>query len=395
MISKKVVESLERASWVRAMFDKGAKLRQIHGDANVYDFSLGNPDPEPPTSVKDALKEIISDDQKGIHRYMNNAGFFDVREKIAKNINNETGLSLTENNIIMTCGAAGGLNVIFKTLLDSEDEVIIFAPFFGEYNFYIDNHGGKPVIIPPVKGSFEPDLEIFESKITKKTKALIINSPNNPSGYIYSEKTLKNISDIINSKEKEFNSTIYVVSDEPYNQLVYDDIELPSILKIFKNSFVVNSFSKSLSLPGERIGYIAVSPDIENVETVINSLIFSNRILGFVNAPALFQKVISHSLDAKVDVEIYKTRRDRLYEIVTESGFSCIKPQGAFYLFPQSPIENDVEFVEHALKYNLLLVPGTGFGCPGYFRLTYCVSIETIENSYPAFKALGKDYNLI
>lgn len=395
MISKKVVESLERASWVRAMFDKGAKLRQIHGDENVYDFSLGNPDPEPPASVKEALKNIISEDPKGIHRYMSNAGFLDVREKIACKINNETKLSLTVDNIIMTCGAAGGLNVVFKTLLDPGDEVIIFAPFFGEYNFYVDNHCGNTVIIPPVKGSFEPDLELFESKINKKTKALIINSPNNPSGYIYSEKTLKNISDIINSKEKEFNCTIYVVSDEPYNQLVYDDIELPSILKIFKNSFVVNSFSKSLSLPGERIGYIAVNPNIENVKTVINSLIFSNRILGFVNAPAMFQKVISHSLDAKVDVEMYKARRDRLYEIVTESGFSCIKPQGAFYLFPQSPIENDVEFVEHALKYNLLLVPGTGFGCPGYFRLTYCISIETIESSYPAFKALAKDYNLL
>lgn len=395
MISKKVVDSLEKASWVRAMFDKGIKLRQIHGDENVFDFSLGNPDPEPPDLVKEALKNIVSEDRKGIHRYMSNAGFTDVREKIAKKTNNETGLSLTLDNIIMTCGAAGGLNVVFKTLLDPGDEVIILAPFFGEYNFYIDNHCGIPVIIPPVKGSFEPDLELFESKITKKTKALIINSPNNPSGYIYSEETLKKISDIIASKEKEFNSTIYVVSDEPYNRLVYDDAHVPSILKIFKNSFVVNSFSKSLSLPGERIGYIAVNPDIENIETVINSLIFSNRILGFVNAPAMFQKVISHSLDAKVDVEMYKARRDRLYEIVTQCGFSCIKPQGAFYLFPQSPVENDVEFVEHALKYNLLLVPGTGFGCPGYFRLTYCVSIETIENSYPAFKALAKDYKLI
>ena len=395
MVSKKVVKSLEKASWVRAMFDEGTKLRKIHGDENVYDFSLGNPDPEPPALVKDALKNIISENQVGIHRYMSNAGFPDVREKISKNINDETGLSLTEEHIIMTCGAAGGLNVIFKTLLDPDDEVIVFAPFFGEYNFYIDNHGGKPVVIPPIKGNFEPDLELLKTKITKKTKAVIINSPNNPSGCIYSEKTLKDIGDILNSKEKEFNSTIYVVSDEPYNKLVYDDIEVPSILKIFKNSFVVNSFSKSLSLPGERIGYIAVSPDIKNIKTVISSLVFSNRILGFVNAPALFQKVIADSLNAKVDVEVYKKRRDRLYEIITESGFSCIKPQGAFYLFPQTPIEDDVEFVKHALKYNLLLVPGTGFGCPGYFRLTYCISIETIENSYPAFKALAKDYNLI
>lgn len=395
MVSKKVVKNLERASWVRAMFDEGAKLRKIHGSENVYDFSLGNPDPEPPTLVKDTLKNIISEDKKGIHRYMSNAGFSDVRKIIAENINDETGLLLSEENIVMTCGAAGGLNVVLKTLLDPDDEVMVFAPFFGEYNFYIDNHGGKPVVIPPAEGSFEPNLELLKTKITKKTKAVIINSPNNPSGYIYSEKTLKDMQTILNLKEKEFNSTIYVISDEPYNKLVYDDIEIPSILKIFKNSFVVNSFSKSLSLPGERIGYIAINPNIKDIETVINSIVFCNRILGFVNAPALFQKVIALSLNAKVDVKMYKNRRDRLYEVITSSGFSCIKPQGAFYLFPQSPIEDDVKFVKHALKHNLLLVPGTGFGCPGYFRLTYCISIETIENSYPAFKALAKDYDLI
>ncbi|MDQ2087162.1 pyridoxal phosphate-dependent aminotransferase [Herbivorax sp. ANBcel31] len=395
MVSKKVVENLKRASWIRAMFDEGDKLRKIHGEKNVYDFSLGNPDPEPPEAVRDVLKKIISENERGAHRYMNNAGFSDVRQKISQSINDETGLSLSENHIVMTCGAAGGLNVIFKTLLDSDDEVIIFAPFFAEYNFYVDNHGGTPVIVAPEKGSFEPDLELLKKKITKKTKAVIINSPNNPSGCIYSEETLKNLSNVLSSKEKEFNSTIYVISDEPYNKLVYDEIELPSILKIFKNSFIVNSFSKSLSLPGERVGYIAVNPDISDFDTVINSLIFCNRILGFVNAPAFFQKVIGYSLNANVDVEMYKARRDKLYEILTNTGFSCIKPQGAFYLFPKSPIEDDVAFAKSALKYNLLLVPGKGFGCPGYFRLTYCVSLETIENSYTAFKSLAKDYNLL
>ncbi|TYQ15617.1 UNVERIFIED_CONTAM: aspartate aminotransferase [Acetivibrio alkalicellulosi] len=394
MISKKIVENLSNSSWIRAMFEEGAKLRKLHGDNNVYDFTLGNPDPEPPESVKESLKNLVMSGKPGIHRYMSNAGFNDVREKIAENINNETGLILSESHIIMTCGAAGGLNVVLKTLLNPDEEVIIFSPYFAEYKFYIENHSGKTVVVSPVKDTFEPDMKEFENSINKNTKAIIINSPNNPSGYIYREDTLRSILKIIEDKEKQFNTTIYVISDEPYNKLIYDDVKLPSILKIFKNSFVINSFSKSLSLPGERIGYIAVNPQLSDIDLLINSLVFCNRILGYVNAPALFQKVIAQSIDANVDVEIYKTRRDLLYDILTKTGFSCTKPQGAFYLFPKSPIDDDVEFVKHALKYNLLLVPGKGFGCPGYFRLTYCVSNETIKNSYSAFESLAKDYGL-
>ncbi|HHV29060.1 MAG TPA: pyridoxal phosphate-dependent aminotransferase [Clostridium sp.] len=396
MISESVVNNLKNASWIRAMFEEGEKLRKIHGKDNVYDFTLGNPDHEPPASVKEALKTIVNEDKPGIHRYMNNAGYDDVREKVADYLNKTSGLSsITSKHIIMTCGAAGALNVVLKTILNPGEEVIILAPYFAEYIFYVGNHDGKVVIVPPEKDSFKPDLKILESSITNKTKAIIINSPNNPSGYIYSEETLKGISDILEKKEKEYNSTIYAISDEPYYKLVYDDAKLPFLFKLFKKSFIVNSFSKSLALPGERIGYIAVNPEVPELNLILESLVFCNRTLGYVNAPALFQKAIVDSLDVDIDIESYKQRRDIIYENLTRLGFSCIKPQGTFYIFPKSPIEDDIQFIKHAVKYNLLLVPGTGFGLPGHFRLSYCVSMDTIKNSLPAFEALAKDFNLI
>jgi aspartate aminotransferase len=394
MLSQKLVNSLSNSSWIRAMFEEGEKLRKIYGKDKVYDFTLGNPDPEPPKEVKEALKNIVIESKPGMHGYMSNAGYEDVRQKIADNISKETGLSLESKHIMMTCGAAGGLNVVLKSVLNPGEEVLILAPFFVEYLSYVDNHGGKTVIIPTSKDSFDPDLEVLKEKITSKTKAIIINSPNNPSGHIYSEDTLTRLFNILLEKEKEFNTTICVISDEPYTKLVYDGYKVPSILKLFKNSFVINSFSKSLSLPGERVGYIAVNPQMKDVDLVVACLATCNRSLGFVNAPALFQKVIGAALDATVDVNIYKERRDALYDILSSVGFSCIKPHGAFYLFPKSPIEDDVAFIQSAVKYNLLLVPGKGFGAPGYFRLAYCVSLETIKNSYPAFEALAKDYNL-
>ncbi|RXE60181.1 pyridoxal phosphate-dependent aminotransferase [Acetivibrio mesophilus] len=396
MISESVVNNLKNASWIRAMFEEGEKLRKIHGKDNVYDFTLGNPDHEPPASVKEALKTIVNEDKPGIHRYMNNAGYDDVREKVADYLNKTSGLSsITSKHIIMTCGAAGALNVVLKTILNPGEEVIILAPYFAEYIFYVGNHDGKVVIVPPEKDSFKPDLKILESSITNKIKAIIINSPNNPSGYIYSEETLKGISDILEKKEKEYNSTIYAISDEPYYKLVYDDAKLPFLFKLFKKSFIVNSFSKSLALPGERIGYIAVNPEVPELNLILESLVFCNRTLGYVNAPALFQKAIVDSLDVDIDIESYKQRRDIIYENLTRLGFSCIKPQGTFYIFPKSPIEDDIQFIKHAVKYNLLLVPGTGFGLPGHFRLSYCVSMDTIKNSLPAFEALAKDFNLI
>ena len=392
MISKKISDNLNRSSWIRAMFEEGEKLRKIHGADKVFDFSLGNPDPEPPEEVKNALKKYILEDQPGIHKYMNNAGFPDVRQKIASSINRDSGLSLSSDNIIMTCGAAGGLNVVLKTILDPADEVIVFSPYFVEYGFYVDNHGGRLVVVPANPATFQPDADALKKAITNKTKAIIINTPNNPTGVVYSETVLKSLSQAITEKEGEYNNTIYVISDEPYTKLVYDNINMPPMLSIFKNSIIVNSYSKSLALPGERIGYIAVNPAIEYVKSLISGMVFANRTLGFVNAPALFQRVVADSLDAAVDTSIYEKRRDVLYNHLTSIGFTCAKPQGAFYLFPKALIEDDVEFVNRAVKYNLLLVPGRGFGTPGYFRISYCVSLKTIENSLPAFTALAEEF---
>ena len=393
MLSENVLKNLKNASWIRAMFEEGERLRSLHGDDKVFDFTLGNPDHEPPKSVKDSLKEIVLGDKPGIHRYMNNAGYADVRQKVADHINNKNNTNLQGKHIIMTCGAAGGLNVVLKSILNPGEEVIILAPFFPEYIFYVGNHGGKPIIVPPTEGGFEPNLKIFEESINQNTKAVILNSPNNPSGYVYSKKTLMDISQILSQKEKQYGTSICILSDEPYNELVYDGIELPSILNIFKNSFIINSFSKSLALPGERIGYIAVNPHIPDIESAIESLVFCNRTLGMLMPPT-FQKVISESLDEDIDIGTYETRRNMMYNNLTNLGFTCFKPMGAFYFFPQSPIKDDIKFVNDALKYNLLLVPGTGFGLPGHFRISYCVNIETIKNSFDAFASLGKDYKL-
>lgn len=391
MLSQHIYSKINKSSWIRAMFEEGAKLRAIHGAENVYDFSLGNPDYEPPAEVKSAIKKYTSDEVPGLHRYMSNAGYPEVREKIAKKAAAESGLPVTQNHIIMTCGAAGGLNVVLKSILNPEDEVIVFSPYFVEYLFYIENFNGKPVIVPTDPQTFEPSLDLLAKSITAKCKAMIINSPNNPTGVVYSEETLKKIAALLEAKEAEFNSEILVISDEPYSKIVYDQTEVPNILKIFKHSAIVNSYSKSLAIPGERIGYIAVNPAIAEVDLFINGMTFCNRTLGFVNAPSLFQKVAGDSLDAMVNTDEYKKRRDFLYNSLIELGYSCIKPQGAFYLFPQSLIPDDIAFAKRALKYNILIVPGSGFGCPGHFRLAYCVDFTSIKNSIPAFKALAEE----
>lgn len=391
MLSQNIYSKINKSSWIRAMFEEGAKLRAIHGAENVYDFSLGNPDYEPPAEVKAAIKKYTSDEVPGLHRYMSNAGYPEVREKIARKTAAESGLSITQNHIIMTCGAAGGLNVVLKSILNPEDEVIVFSPYFVEYLFYIENFNGKPVIVPTDPQTFEPSLDLLAKSITAKCKAMIINSPNNPTGVVYSEETLKKIAALLEAKEAEFNSEILVISDEPYSKIVYDQTEVPNILKIFKHSAIVNSYSKSLAIPGERIGYIAVNPAIADVDLLINGMTFCNRTLGFVNAPSLFQKVAGDSLDAMVNTDEYKKRRDFLYNSLIELGYSCIKPQGAFYLFPQSLIPDDIAFAKQALKYNILIVPGSGFGCPGHFRLAYCVDFTSIKNSIPAFKALAEE----
>ena len=392
MISNKVLENLNRSSLIRVMFEEGEKLRRIYGKEKVYDFSLGNPDPEPPLKLKAALQQLVLEDNPGLHGYMSNAGFPEVRAKIAEAINRDTAKTLTGENIIMTLGAGGALNVVLKTLLNPGEEVIVFKPYFGEYQFYIQNYDGKMVEISTNPDTFEPDLDLLEKSITPLTKAVIINSPNNPTGVVYCEKLLKEMAAILEKKERDFGSAIYVISDEPYSKLVYEGVKIPPVLNIFKNSILVNSFSKSHSLAGERIGYIAVNDSLDGLKDLLKGLIFCNRILGYVNAPALFQKVVAMTLSDTVDPHIYQERRDILYNSLIEMGYSCVKPQGAFYLFPKSLIPDDMEFKDHALKHNLVIVPGSGFNCPGYFRISYCVSLETIKNSLPAFSALAKEF---
>lgn len=393
MISEKMLEYVSGSSVIRAMFEEGKRLASIYGEENVFDFSIGNPNVEPPENIKKAVIDIITNEpQNYIHGYMNNSGYPEVREKIAEFLSKKDDVSITGKNIIMTCGAAGGLNILLKTLLDPGDEVIVFTPFFGEYLNYIKNYDGVTVISPTDTKTFEPDLNALEGKLTKKTKAVIINTPNNPTGVIYSEELIKSLSELLERKQREFNSSIYLISDEPYRELVYDDVKVPCILKYYRNSFIGYSFSKSLSLPGERIGYIVCSNDMDDIENVVQALNVANRILGFVNAPSLFQLVIGRCLGSEVDVNIYKRNRDLLYNHLTKEGFKCTKPQGAFYLFPESPIAEDKLFAEEAKKFNLLVVPGSAFACDGHFRLSYCISYEKIEKSLEAFSKLAKVY---
>ncbi|MDY4078436.1 MAG: pyridoxal phosphate-dependent aminotransferase [Clostridium sp.] len=393
MISNKMEKLVKGSSTIRAMFEEGKKLSAKYGEENVFDYSLGNPNVEPPEEVKKAIIDIINEEpQNLVHGYMENSGYEDVRKKIADFINKKNNTNFTENNIVMTCGAAGGLNIILKTLLNPEDEVIVIAPFFGEYQNYVNNFDGKLVVVQSNKETFQPDIEALERGITPKTKAIIINTPNNPTGVIYSEESLTKMAEVLKKKEKEYGTSIYLISDEPYKEIAYDGAEVPFLLKYHKNSFIGYSYSKSLSLPGERIGYVVANSEMDDYEEIIQSLNVANRILGFVNAPSLFQRVIGRILGAEVDVNIYKKNRDLLYNHLISLGFECVKPQGAFYLFPKSLIPDDKAFAEAAKKYNLLIVPGSSFGCPGYFRLSYCISYEKIEKSLQAFTKLAEEF---
>lgn len=393
MISNKMEKLVKGSSTIRAMFEEGKKLSAKYGEENVFDYSLGNPNVEPPEEVKKAIIDIINEEpQNLVHGYMENSGYEDVRKKIADFINKKNNTNFTENNIVMTCGAAGGLNIILKTLLNPEDEVIVIAPFFGEYQNYVNNFDGKLVVVQSNKETFQPDIEALEKGITPKTKAIIINTPNNPTGVIYSKESLAKMAEVLKKKEKEYGTSIYLISDEPYKEIAYDGAEVPFLLKYHKNSFIGYSYSKSLSLPGERIGYVVSNSEMDDYEDIIQSLNVANRILGFVNAPSLFQRVIGRILGAEVDVNIYKKNRDLLYNHLISLGFECVKPQGAFYLFPKSLIPDDKAFAEAAKKYNLLIVPGSSFGCPGYFRLSYCISYEKIEKSLQAFTKLAEEF---
>lgn len=393
MISNKMKTMVSNSSVIRAMFEDGKRLSEIYGEENVFDYSIGNPNIEAPSEIKDIIIKILNEENPNkLHGYMNNSGYEDVREGIAENINVKYNTKLNYENIVMTCGAAGGLNIILKSILNPGDEVIIFAPFFGEYINYVNNFDGKIKIISTDTKSFQPNLKELEKEITSKTKAIIINSPNNPSGVIYNENTIIKMSKILKMKEEELGSQIYLISDEPYREIIYDNAKVPCILNYYDNSFIGYSYSKSLSLPGERIGYVVVNSKIKDFKEMVASLNISNRILGFVNAPSLFQRVIKESLNLEVDSNIYKKNRDLLYNHLIQIGFECMKPEGTFYLFPKSPIDNDVRFCEDAKKFNILAVPGSTFGCPGYFRLSYCISYEKIEKSLKAFDNLMNLY---
>ncbi len=395
MISEKMIGLVKSSSAIRAMFEEGKRLAGIYGAENVYDFSLGNPSVEPPIEIKEALIQVINEETPNmVHGYMNNSGYEDVRERIAASINHNFGTDFHCENIIMTVGAAGGLNVILKTLLNPGDEVVVFAPFFGEYRNYISNFDGCIVTISPNTVDFQPNLKEFEEKLSTKTKAVIINTPNNPTGVVYSEQTIRELADILNKKQQEYGTSIYLISDEPYRELVYDGIEIPYLTKYYRNTIVGYSYSKSLSLPGERIGYLVIPKEVDDYDDVTAGANVANRILGYVNAPSLIQRAVARCLDAKVDVEIYNRNRELLYNNLVSYGFECVKPQGAFYLFIKALEENDKAFSEAAKKHNLLIVPGSSFGCPGYCRIAYCVEYSMIERSLPQFKKLAKEYGL-
>lgn len=395
MVSKKIEQALAGSSVIRAMFTEGKEMAKKYGAENVYDFSLGNPATPAPEAVKESIKRLLDEkDPMFVHGYMDNSGYEQVREKIAQNLNERFDTHFHFHNIIMTVGAAGGLNIIFKAILDPADEVMVFAPYFGEYRSYASNFDAKIVEVNPDITTFEPNLTDFEAKITEKTKAVIINTPNNPTGVVYKDATLKAIATILKRKQEEYKTDIYLISDEPYRELIYDGIKENFLTKYYENTIVGYSFSKSLSLPGERIGYVLVPDEASDSERLISGINVANRTLGFVNAPSLMQLAVAECLNEKTDVAYYDINRTLLYEGLKELGFSCFKPEGAFYLWMKSPDEDENRFVEQAKKYHLILVPGSAFAWKGYVRIAYCVSKETIEHSLPAFKKLAEEYHL-
>ncbi|RHV08169.1 MULTISPECIES: pyridoxal phosphate-dependent aminotransferase [Clostridia] len=396
MISKKMENMVANSSAIRAMFEEGNRLAKIYGSENVFDFSLGNPNVPAPDAVKYAIKELLDEeDPVVLHGYTNsNAGYEDVRIAIADSLNDRFGTHFCSKNITMTVGAAGGLNVILKSLINPGDEVITFAPYFGEYRSYTDNYDGVLVEVSPNTTNFQPKLDEFEQKISPKTKAIIVNTPNNPTGVVYSEETIQKMAAILEKKQKEYGTDIYLISDEPYRELAYDGVEVPYLTKYYANTIVGYSYSKSLSLPGERIGYLVIPDEASDSEKLIGAVNVATRILGFVNAPTLQQKVVKACLNEKTDISYYDRNRETLYNGLKNLGFDCIKPEGAFYLFVKSPIDDEKEFCNEAKKYNILIVPGSSFACPGYVRMAYCVSYETIVNSLPEFAKLAKQYNL-
>ncbi len=391
-ISNKVRKSMVAGSWIRKMFEDGAILKQQYGEENVFDFSLGNPVMEPPSEFVQELRKLAENPLPGMHRYMANAGYPETRTAVAEQLSLETGIKFTMKEIVMSCGAGGALNVLLKTILNPGEEVILFAPYFIEYVFYIDNHGGVAKIVPTDE-QFIPKLDVLEAAIRANTKAVLINSPNNPTGIVYSEDLIHQLGELLRRKGAQYGTEIFLISDEPYRKIIYDGLKYPSPFNHYSQSIVATSHSKDLSLPGERIGYIAVHPDCSQREDIIDGCIHCTRILGYTNAPALMQNIVRHLQNVTVPIAEYQKKRDFLYSHLSEMGYSVIKPQGAFYMFPKSPLEDDVAFVRELQQQRVLTVPGSGFGAPGYFRISYCVDDRTLEGSLTAFRKSAQKFN--
>ena len=393
MISKKMYELGSKRSVIREIFEYGNQRKKEVGAENVYDFSLGNPSVPAPKAVDQAIREILdTEDPMAIHSYTSAQGSEECREALAKSLNQRFNTHFTADNFYMTVGAAASISICFKALANEGDEFITFAPFFPEYQCFVEATGGTLVVVPAKEDDFQIDFTQFEKLCNEKTKAIIVNSPNNPSGVVYSEETIQKLVEFLEKKQKEYGHAIYLISDEPYREIVYDGYQVPFLTKYYNNTFICYSFSKALSLPGERIGYVIVPDEMENAKEVYAAVCGAGRALGYVCAPSLFQKVVAKCADEVSDLSVYKKNRDLLYNGLVSMGFQCVKPEGAFYLFVKASGENAEEFCERAKKYDLLLVPGTGFGCPNYVRISYCVTTEQIERSLPAFEKLAKEY---
>ena len=393
MVSEQMYELGTKKSTIRTIFEYGRKRAQEVGEENVYDFSIGNPNVPSPEFIKQALIDILNEmEPTAVHGYTVAPGNPEVRETLAKSINKRFGTSFTGKNLFMTAGAAAAITITFKALSEPGDEFLTFAPFFPEYRCFVESTGAKLVVVPARTEDFQIDFDSFEKLLSPCTKAVIVNSPNNPSGVVYSSETIKRLTDILREREKEYGHPIFLISDEPYREIAYDGIEVPYLTKYYRNTIVCYSYSKSFSLPGERIGYIVVPDKVEDFGRVYGAVAGAARVLTHVNAPSLFQLAVARCAGMPSDISSYEKNGKLLYQGLIEAGFTCLKPQGAFYLFPKCLEEDDYAFCEHAKKFDLLLVPGTDFGCPGYFRAAYCIKTETIEHSLPLFKKLAEDY---
>ena len=392
-VSHKVRGFMEQGGWIRRMFEAGILLKAQHGENNVFDLSLGNPVVEPPEEFHRELRRLAESPIPGMHRYMPNNGYPETRQAVAEGLQGETGLPFDASHIVMTCGAAAALNVTLKTILNPGDEVIILSPYFVEYVYYIDNHGGAAVIVP-TGPDFQPDLEAIGAAVTGRTRGIIINSPNNPSGAVYPAGLLQGLGELLLAKQAEHGSEIFIISDEPYRRIIYDSLAYPQVFPHYANTIVVNSHAKDLALPGERIGYIAVNPAYADGPELVDGLTFCNRSLGFVNAPALMQHVVRALQGVSVDVADYQRKRDYVYAQLSDLGYSVTKPQGAFYFFPKSPVDDDVAFVEVLQEWNVLVVPGRGFGTPGHFRISYCMEDRVLEGAMDGLAKAARRYGL-